>query len=149
MGSAMDSHLVESHLLVFGAELFVNISMLSSARLTSLVDTLLLKNPFRLGRYNKFKKRVNMLVKEENEEAEEKRRVSLVSKLESFLEDKSMMPKRRYKVRSDKGIKRGKIMSKISKPKVTYSCEVCSYKSNGMIYIRRHTRIHTGEKPYK
>ena len=147
--SAMESHLMEGHLLVFATEMFVNISLLSSTRLASLIDTLLLKNPFRLGRYNKFKKRVNMLIKKEKNEAAEKKRISLLPKLQFLLEDTAEKQIRRYKVRSDKGIKKGKRLKTILKPRVMYNCEVCPYKSDAKMYIKRHERIHTGEKTYQ
>ena len=146
--SSMVSHLMESHLIVFSTDLFVNSSLLSSSRLTSLIDALLLKNPLRLSRYNNFKARINAVNRQEQEEADEKRMTNLVSIMETILEDAPGQKKRRYKVRSDKGIKKGKMLSILRKPKVSYQCDDCQYKTNDKVHMTRHKRIHTGERPY-
>ena len=135
--SSMASHLMESHLLVFSAELFVNICLLSSNRLASLIDALLLKNPLRLSRYNNFKARINAVNKQEQEEADEKKMTNLVSKMETILEDAPGQKKRRYKVRSDKGIKKGKMSSTLRKPKVSYQCDDCQYKTKDRVKMTK------------
>ena len=145
----MTSHLTEIHLVLSKAQMFAEFSLLSSARLSSLIDALLLKNPFRLGRYNKFKTKINAVSKQEEEEKDEKKRDGLVSKLEFMLTDNSGENRRRYKVRSDKGVKKGKMKNTLWKPKESYQCEACPYKTEGKHYIIRHIRIHTGEKPYQ
>ena len=154
----MASLLMESHFVVFASELFVNLSLLSRPRLNSMVDTLLLKNTFRSSRYNKFHARINMMNKLEKKEAEENRRASLISKLESSLEDTSQDSsledasqekfKRKLKVRSDKGRRRKRVET-LSKPKQLHQCEVCPYKAEKKVRLKRHKRIHSSEKPYK
>ena len=149
----MANHLVTCHNLEEQVvKLHLALTSLDLRKRKEIIEAVILKHGFRTHKYNRFKTGINVEHKLENERESKVKIVELESKLESLLETGYDVKKRRYKVRSDKGVKnpnKGYPKSALSYSNVEKKCEFCDYKTKRRVHIRRHMRKHTGERPFK
>ena len=145
-------HLASCHSLVEKmVKLHLILKILAPEKRKEVMEAIILKHGFRTHRYNRFKAGINMEQKLEAQNEDKSKIVHLESKLESLLENGYDAKKRRYKVRSDKGVKnpnKGNPKSPFSNSNVFKKCELCEYKTKSKVHMRRHVRRHTGERPF-
>ena len=152
----LTEHFKLKHNILELGNFLVELNMLNVKKRTQLVETFLLKHGFRTHKYNSFHAALKAETKLEITKDDPQKLILIESKLSEKLENppaEGEYKRPTYKIRSDKGIKKGKMVSALNRPKKVLKCEFCPYTPKGVFSgqphkMRRHLRRHTGEKPY-
>ena len=147
----LKDHIKKDHRVLALENILTELNMLEQDKMLQVIDSFLLKNGLKTDRFKRYHAILNKENKQDTDNGDCKRLSDLESLLGNILENPAFQEgKRRYRIRKDKGVKKGKMAYALNRPKRVLECKLCPYTTQSKPDIlRRHVRIHTKEKPYK